>query len=62
MWHPKVTHMRTDRILGIVHGFPLCLSGAKLLDMDATGRKMTRDPNEVTCKKCRRLLKLSHES
>lgn len=57
MWHPRSTHLsslRWQNNAGI--NIPLCQTRAKLVDMDSTRRKQTRDRELVTCQKCRKLM------
>ena len=58
MWHKRVVHKRNLRLkVNAGVNFPDCLAGARLLDMDATGRPTTNEMSEVTCKKCLALVR-----
>lgn len=59
-WHKPATHLSDISLYsnaGI--NFPVCLATARLLDMDATGRKQVNEDRieQVTCLRCLRAYK-----
>lgn len=58
MLYPRVTHLTSMRLSNNAGlRIPYCKANARLLDLDSSGLRQTRDRDAVTCKKCNQLMK-----